>query len=72
VLQLPVYWLLFVLFVKRLHDRGKSAWWLLLLALPLLGPMWLLVELLFLPGTPGENRFGGDPLLTRGDYLVVR
>ena len=77
---------------KRLHDRDKSGWWLLLFffapyfAGPLLVPLlpipedpsnlelfgwlsvtvfpffvWGLVELGFLPGTPGPNRFGDAP-----------
>ena len=29
---------------RRLHDRGRSAWWLLITAIPVLGPLWLLIE----------------------------
>ncbi|MBV8291602.1 MAG: DUF805 domain-containing protein [Mycobacterium sp.] len=75
---------------KRLHDRDKSAWWLLLFYLvPLILPtiayytdrtgtgavevrfilvlaslsiiIWFLVELGFLRGTAGPNRYGADP-----------
>jgi uncharacterized membrane protein YhaH (DUF805 family) len=92
----------FAVTVKRLHDRGKSAWWLLVFyALPVvisvswtiishgvqstmsLKPLvpgsqdpiglvlslvsdaiglWALVELGFLRGTAGPNRYGPDPL----------
>jgi uncharacterized membrane protein YhaH (DUF805 family) len=73
---------------KRLHDRDRSAWWLVLFYL---GPgflqalgeamgeigvillvvsvgisIWALVELGFLRGTPGPNRFGPDPLAGAG------
>ena len=78
--------------VRRLHDRNKSAWWLLvfyvlptILSVPfrfaehggsdglqattamlaVLGlpfSIWGLVELGFLKGTAGPNRFGEDPL----------
>ena len=72
VLYVPVYWGFFALSAKRLHDRGKSAWWLLLLFVPLFGFLWLLVELPFLPGTAGENSYGPDPLTSGGDYLVVK
>lgn len=75
--------------VRRLHDRGKAAWWILIfavgpyaltalaaglyegggpngaeLAAPLLGlgafalSIWAWVELGFLRGTKGENRYG--------------
>lgn len=45
---------------RRLHDRDMSAWWLLLLILPVLGVLILLV-IFALPGTEGENRFGPPP-----------
>ena len=63
-------WILVTLCVKRLHDRNKSAWWMLLLLLPVLGPLWLGIELLFVKGTQGENHHGADPLAP-ADYLVV-
>jgi uncharacterized membrane protein YhaH (DUF805 family) len=73
--------------IKRLHDRDRSGWWILLfyfgpavlaaaqnsaesgtLASLVLGlgafavAVWSLVELGFLRGTSGPNRFGPDPL----------
>lgn len=44
--------------VKRWHDRDKSGWWVLIALVPLIGALWSLIELGFLPGTPGDNRFG--------------
>jgi uncharacterized membrane protein YhaH (DUF805 family) len=46
---------------KRAHDRDKSAWFLAIGLIPLIGAIWLLVELGFLDGTPGPNRFGPSP-----------
>lgn len=46
---------------KRWHDRNKSGWWSLIALVPLVGPIWMLVENGFLRGTPGPNRFGPDP-----------
>lgn len=43
---------------KRWHDRGKSAWWVLIGLVPIIGWVWTLVECGCLPGTPGGNRFG--------------
>jgi len=98
-LAVAVVYLLFIyviiaMVVKRLHDRGKSAWWLVFFyGAPLvffgvafflgwpphndfpgqpivmgvaflacwLICVWYMVELLFLPGTRGANRFGPDP-----------
>ncbi|MFP3715098.1 DUF805 domain-containing protein [Puerhibacterium sp. TATVAM-FAB25] len=46
--------------VRRLHDTDKAGWWVLLNAVPFVGPIVVLV-LLALEGTPGPNRFGPDP-----------
>ncbi len=45
---------------RRLHDTGRSAWWLLLCLVPFLG--WLVLLIFYLiDGAPGENRFGPNP-----------
>jgi len=46
--------------VRRLHDIGKSGWMMLVLLIPLAGPIWLLV-LMATEGTRGENEYGADP-----------
>lgn len=88
-------WISYAVATKRLHDRARTGWWLVVqlalmigavgaafLALampeaqrtPLYGAaivlcviavvvsIWLFVELGFLKGTSGPNRFGPDPL----------
>ncbi|HWA46305.1 MAG TPA: DUF805 domain-containing protein [Hypericibacter adhaerens] len=47
---------------KRWHDRNKSAWWILINFVPIIGSLWALIECGFLRGTVGDNRFGPDPL----------
>lgn len=47
--------------VRRLHDRDKSGWFLLLSLIPLIGSIILLVWFCQ-RGTVGPNRFGEDPL----------
>lgn len=47
--------------VKRAHDRDRSGWFILLLFVPILN-IWPIIELLFLRGTIGSNRFGPDPV----------
>jgi len=42
----------------RLHDRGLSAWWLLLGLVPYVGGVALLVVNGFLRGDGGPNRYG--------------
>ncbi len=46
--------------VRRLHDRDKSGWWLLITILPLIGFLFLFYNYISV-GTPGDNRFGPDP-----------
>jgi uncharacterized membrane protein YhaH (DUF805 family) len=48
--------------VRRLHDTNRSGWWLLIAMVPLLGVIVLLV-MLCLDSTPGDNRFGPNPKL---------
>ncbi len=45
-------WIGFAATVRRWHDRDKSGWWCLVGALPLIGPVWLAVELGLSPGRP--------------------
>lgn len=47
--------------IKRCHDRDRSGWFMLAMLIPLVGPLWVLIELGFLRGTVGANRFGPDP-----------
>ena len=46
--------------IRRLHDTNRSAWWILIGLLPILGALVLIVFYV-LDGTPGPNRFGEDP-----------
>ena len=43
---------------KRFHDRNKSAWWVLVSLIPIIGGLWIFIECGCLAGTPGPNRFG--------------
>ena len=47
--------------VRRLHDTNRSGWWVLITLIPYIGGIILLI-LLCLKGTEGDNRFGEDPL----------
>lgn len=46
--------------VRRLHDLGKSGWWVFISLVPLIGSIWLLV-LMATDGQPGENQYGPNP-----------
>ena len=48
--------------VKRCHDRNKTGWFLLISLVPLLN-IWVLIELWFIKGIDGANKYGPNPLL---------
>ena len=50
VVGLTVSWIVLAVSVKRCHDRGRSGWFVLIGLIPIVGAIWLLFELGFLPG----------------------
>jgi uncharacterized membrane protein YhaH (DUF805 family) len=65
VFLLVTTWPSLAIGVKRCHDRDRSGWYLLLCLIPIIGGVWLFVELGCLRGTIGGNRFGPDPVSAR-------
>jgi uncharacterized membrane protein YhaH (DUF805 family) len=45
---------------RRLHDIDRPAAWILIVLVPIAGPIVLLIFPL-IDGTPGPNRYGPDP-----------
>lgn len=64
IFGLAVLWPSIAVTAKRLHDRDKSGWWMLMLLIPFIGFIWFLIVVGCLRGTRGPNRFGPDPLET--------
>ena len=46
--------------VRRLHDTGRSGWWILISLVPIVGAI-VLVIFLATSGQEGDNQFGPDP-----------
>lgn len=46
--------------VRRLHDSGKSGWWIFISFVPFIGAIWLLV-LLVMDSQSGKNQYGPNP-----------
>ncbi|QXP67815.1 DUF805 domain-containing protein [Polaribacter sp. AHE13PA] len=46
--------------VRRLHDTGKSGWFILIGLIPLIGAIWLLV-ILCTDSVSGANKWGENP-----------
>ena len=49
--------------VRRLHDIGKSGWWIFISLVPLIGSIVLLV-FLATDSQPGENQYGPNPKMS--------
>ncbi|MFW6277750.1 MAG: DUF805 domain-containing protein, partial [Prolixibacteraceae bacterium] len=53
--------------VRRLHDTGKSGWWILISLVPFVG--WIVVLILLaMEGEPGDNEYGPDPKIADDGY----
>ncbi len=59
------------LMARRLHDQAKSAWWLFVVLVPVLGPLVMAFLLTLVRGTDGDNQYGADPITAGRDYLKV-
>lgn len=46
--------------VRRLHDTGRSGWWILIFLVPVVGFIILLVFMV-LDSQPGDNEYGPNP-----------
>jgi uncharacterized membrane protein YhaH (DUF805 family) len=46
--------------VRRLHDTGRSGWWLLMALLPLIGAIVLIIFFIQ-DSQPGANEYGPNP-----------
>ena len=68
IVNLLLLWPAIATSAKRWHDRDKSAWWVLIALVPVLGWLWTLMENGFLRGSAGINRFGVDPLERNDDW----
>lgn len=63
-----LFWLVGLsLSVRRWHDLNKSGWWLLVNLIPVIGWIYSLIMLGFMPGDRGHNNYGPPP--KEGDIL---
>lgn len=57
-----IIWIIGIsLSVRRWHDLNKSGWWILVNVIPILGWIYSLVMLGFMPGDQGSNQYGPPP-----------
>ncbi len=46
--------------IRRLHDSGRTGWWVLIALIPLLG--LVILVFMMLPSEPGTNKYGPNPI----------
>ncbi len=46
--------------IRRMHDIGRSGWWVLISLVPFIGSIWYIV-LAALPSRLGPNQYGPNP-----------
>ena len=46
---------------RRLHDTGRSAWWLLLFFIPIIG--WIVILIFLVQDSQEDNQYGPSPKL---------
>jgi uncharacterized membrane protein YhaH (DUF805 family) len=64
-------WTGLALQIKRWHDRDKSWVWIFINLIPLVGAVWTLVEVGFMDGTQGPNKYGPSPKGVTGPAAVA-
>ena len=57
--------------VRRLHDLGKSGWWLFIGLIPFVGSIWLIV-LCCQDSKNGGNRYGANPKSAKQYFPTLR
>ncbi|MEF7616531.1 DUF805 domain-containing protein [Aquincola sp. MAHUQ-54] len=60
LVNLLLLWPVAAVSAKRWHDRDRSALWVLVYLLPVIGWVWALIDNGLLRGTRGPNRYGPD------------
>lgn len=66
IASLVMIWPSLAILAKRWHDVDKSAWWILIAFVPVVGGLIALVFNGFIAGTTGANRFGAPPAKASG------
>lgn len=62
IFALVFIWPVLAIQAKRWHDIDRSAWWILISFVPVIGPVVTFYRTFVLSGNDGPNRYGEDPL----------
>jgi len=61
LVSLFLFYPLFAVTSKRYHDHRKSGWWAAFWLIPLIGPLFILIECGINKGSSMKNEFGNVP-----------
>lgn len=61
---IPLLWFLWAQGAKRCHDLGSNGWYQIV-------PFYFLI-LIFRQGEDGENQYGDDPRIAKGEQIYTR
>jgi uncharacterized membrane protein YhaH (DUF805 family) len=61
VVPLVLSWTVIAVSIRRLRDRGRPPWTIILGLIPIAGWIWLLIECGFLPSKAPEAEHEGEP-----------
>jgi uncharacterized membrane protein YhaH (DUF805 family) len=57
-------------FVRRLHDTGRTGWWILIGLIPVIGGIVLLIFSV-MDSQPGDNKYGPNPKGVTGPQVAA-
>ena len=57
----------FTIMIRRLHDTGRSGWFLLLLLIPIIG--WIILTIWFCQDSDYKNEYGPSPKVVSSGYI---
>jgi uncharacterized membrane protein YhaH (DUF805 family) len=57
--------------IRRLHDVGKSGWFLVIALIPVIGVIWLFVYM-FKDSDTGSNQYGVNPKSSTNNIRLIR
>ena len=55
--------------IRRLHDTGKSGWFLILFFIPIVG--WIILIIMFCQDSDATNEYGPSPKAISTDFMAI-
>ena len=69
IISLKILFPTFTIMVRRLHDTGKSGWFLILFFIPIVG--WIILIIMFCQDSDATNEYGPSPKAISTDFMAI-